>query len=236
MYAKIRICKIISLSLLLNGCANSMYFYETEKISLTVEARPDSSQPVQGNLGVKQRVVLIVPKKSNGDATENKNKSDASENKIDDASDGGEALSAISSFNFKITDGGMFQFNPILIQTAFITGDAAATLYNDDDPTKVAAAAKAITYRTQAESNIETRKQRLGKILAYVTDGSGPINSAKLDDLISKASKINPLALTPPIMDEIKKSKTRSELNDTLFFDLGTTVSPIYEALPTDKQ
>ena len=52
----------------LTGCSNALYFYETEKISLTAEARPDSSQPVQGSLGIKQRVVLIAPKGRNNDA------------------------------------------------------------------------------------------------------------------------------------------------------------------------
>ncbi len=95
-----------------------MYFYETEKISLTVEARPaDASQPVQGNLGIKQRVALIVPKKSN-----------------DDSGDG-EALSAISSFNFRIMKQD-WAFNPILVQTAFITGDAATKLYDEEDKDK----------------------------------------------------------------------------------------------------
>lgn len=114
MCVKTNIYKILFLILLLSGCANSMYFYETEKISLTVEARPtDSSQPVQGNLGVKQRVALIVPKKSN-----------------DDTGDG-EALSSISSFNFRIKEEN-WAFNPILIQTAFVTGDAATKLYDED--------------------------------------------------------------------------------------------------------
>jgi hypothetical protein len=90
----------------LAGCSNALYFYETEKISLTLEARPDSSQPVQGNLGVKQRVVLIAPKKNENE----------------------DALSAISSFSFKIIPKPDTIFNPVLIQTAFITGEAASSL------------------------------------------------------------------------------------------------------------
>ncbi len=90
----------------LAGCSNALYFYETEKISLTVEARPDSSQPVQGSLGIKQRVVLIAPQKRKND----------------------DALSAISSFSFKIIPKPNTPFNPVLIQTAFITGEAAACL------------------------------------------------------------------------------------------------------------
>lgn len=104
-----KIIENYSLSLVLvaflTGCSNALYFYETEKISLTAEARPDSSQPVQGSLGIKQRVVLIAPKGENDDA-----------------------VSAISSFSFKIIPEPGTPFNPVLIQTAFITGDAAACL------------------------------------------------------------------------------------------------------------
>jgi hypothetical protein len=45
------------------GC-NAIYFYETDKVSLTVEVRPDSTGPVQGNFGLKQRVVAFVPKRN----------------------------------------------------------------------------------------------------------------------------------------------------------------------------
>ncbi|MBK8814536.1 MAG: hypothetical protein IPN42_03055 [Methylococcaceae bacterium] len=103
---------------LLAGCENALYFYETDKVSLTVEARPDSSQPVQGSLGIKERTVLIAPRKD--------------ENQ--------DAVSAISSFNFKIIPEAGTIFNPVLLQTAFITGDAASEL----TPDKAQGAAKAI--------------------------------------------------------------------------------------------
>lgn len=46
----------------LSGCANSVYFYETEKFTLaTLEGRPDPSQPVQLSVGFKQRVVVVSP-------------------------------------------------------------------------------------------------------------------------------------------------------------------------------
>lgn len=124
-------CSIAScLACLPTGCSNALYFYETEKIALTAEARPDSSQPVQGSLGLKQRVVLIAPPKDaqNAGATS-----------VD--SGRGDALSAISSFSFKIIPKAGTIFNPVLIQTAFITGAAAAEL----DPPQAVAAAQAIT-------------------------------------------------------------------------------------------
>lgn len=51
---------VLAALLLLAGC-HSVYFYETDKISLTVEVRPDSTGPIQGNFGLKQRVVAFVP-------------------------------------------------------------------------------------------------------------------------------------------------------------------------------
>lgn len=120
------IYKTTFLSFLLSGCANSLYFYETEKFSLTVEARPDSTQPVQGSLGLKQRVGLIVPGKN----VDENNK----------GSNNGEALSSISNFNLKIIDNEGLIIHPILIQTAFVTGDAAAKLKNPKDMANVAQA------------------------------------------------------------------------------------------------
>lgn len=98
---------------MLSGCSNALYFYETEKISLTVEARPDSSQPVQGSVGVKQRVALVTP------GTQSATMNSTQDN---------EALSAISSFGFKIIPTSGTLFDPILIQTAFVTGEAASQL------------------------------------------------------------------------------------------------------------
>ena len=47
---------------LLGGCTNSIYFYETEKLTLlTIESRPDPSQPIQLNVGFKERAVVVAP-------------------------------------------------------------------------------------------------------------------------------------------------------------------------------
>jgi hypothetical protein len=42
------------------GC-NSIYYYNSDKVSLTLEGRPDPSAPVSGNLGIKKHIVLVVP-------------------------------------------------------------------------------------------------------------------------------------------------------------------------------
>ena len=132
--------------LLVSGCTNALYFYETEKVSLTIEARPDSSQPVQGNLGIKQRVALVSPGKGRS---------------------GGDALSAISSFNFQIIPESGTIFDPTLIQTAFITGEAASDL-NDE---QAANAAEAITL----ESGYI--KDDAGEILRNFWKPNGSINN-----------------------------------------------------------
>jgi hypothetical protein len=197
---------------MLNGCGNTLYFYETEKISLTAEARPDSSQPVQGSLGLKQRVALIVPKKSNKESAD------------------GEALSAISSFNFKIkeTPG----FNPLLIQTAFVTGAAANELSGNSE--KARTVAEAIAYRAQAQSEIEIEQQRLDKILAYVANGSSTIDTSRPDTLITKAEKSDPNTMTSTVINKMKKTTTRSELEKLLLGSLDGVIYPLYKAILTN--
>ncbi len=114
------------------SCSNTLYFYETEKISLTVEGRPDSTQPVQGNLGIKQRAVLIVPPRATG-----------------------EALSAISSFQFTKSPGGVFNFGPVTIRAALVTGEAATNL----TPHQQQNAARAVTEGVSLQSS-ETLAQK----------------------------------------------------------------------------
>ena len=96
-----------------SGCTNALYFYETGKISLTVEGRPDSTQPVQGNLGYKQRTAVVAP------------------GKVDRATGRStDSASMISSFRFGTKD-------KISIRTALITGQAARCL--DDSGAQAAA-------------------------------------------------------------------------------------------------
>lgn len=49
---------------MLQGC-NAIYFYETQKYSLTVEGRPDVTSPASFNLGIKHRVAAVIPEKGN---------------------------------------------------------------------------------------------------------------------------------------------------------------------------
>jgi hypothetical protein len=66
---RITIWLLPAAALLVTGCS-SVYFYETDKISLTVEARPDMTGPIQGNFGLKQRVVAFVPPRNRNKPTD----------------------------------------------------------------------------------------------------------------------------------------------------------------------
>lgn len=214
MYEKPSIYRAFFLSLLLTGCANSIYFYETEKISLTVEARPDSTQPVQGNLGIKQRVALIVPKKSNDNA---------------DGKDG-EALSTVSSFDFRIIDDeNFFRFNPILIRTAFVTGEAAGKLYD-----KAPGVAKVLSSYDRALKEIKVESKQLDEIIAHVAKDSD-IDSGKLDELINNAEKNHPNILTSTVKSKLRGAKKQSELEDLLFNNLDRVIYPLYSSISINQ-
>jgi len=106
-----------------SGCSNAVYFYETEKISFTAEGRPDAAQPVSASLGIKQRVVVVVPP---GDKEACKPRAWPEESTSD-------ALGMISYFNFtkKPGDPNRWCSDVITIDTALITGDAARELTQD---------------------------------------------------------------------------------------------------------
>ncbi|MFM9913728.1 MAG: hypothetical protein ACKVN9_09370 [Methylophilaceae bacterium] len=81
------------------GCS-AVQYYASDKASIGVDIRPDPTQPISGNLGLKRRVVLIVPP-------------------MDDK----EAASVISSFHFGLDKGNVME-----IDSAFITGKASTGL------------------------------------------------------------------------------------------------------------
>lgn len=106
---------VLAIASTVQGCSNALLFYETGKISLTLEARPDDSQPVQGNLGYKQRTIVVTPRRE----------------------DDGDAPAMISSFRFGKEPGFT---GAIEIQTAMVTGDAASAAVRQNTTDVVAAA------------------------------------------------------------------------------------------------
>lgn len=163
------------------GCTNALYIYQTERISLTLEGRPDSTQPIQGNLGLKQRIAVITPgmepgSKAKGKQQSNEQKpstggkaSTSQQSKGQGETVKGEALSLISSFRFKKEKGGIFDMGPVTIQAALVTGDAAAKL-TEEEVKNVAEAlsSRAIpTYDALAMESIENAKNA-GKMMDLV--------------------------------------------------------------------
>jgi len=111
------------------GC-NSVYFYETEKVSFTIEGRPDPTAPVAANLGLKQRVVLIAPASAETKTPTGTNQAT------------GDALSVLSSFRFQIHAKEPRQpFSRMTIDSALITGRPAQSLL----PKETANAISALT-------------------------------------------------------------------------------------------
>ena len=142
---------LLSLPFLLCGCANALYLYETEKISLvTVEGRPDPSQPVQLSFGAKQRVIVVAPPR-----------------KIAHDKQGqlAEAVSAISGFWFAQepgVPGGAA--GTVTIKSVIFSGEAASTL-TPDEKAKVLGSIAAVEIATDAQSadNLIARMQLAGK-------------------------------------------------------------------------
>lgn len=97
------------------GCAeNAAYLYETQKVGLSIESRPDPSMPVAGTLGVKQRVAAVVPSQSVGGSA---------------GTPGSDAVSVISTFAFdKRPARSWMGLGPVDLRAGLITGRAARSL------------------------------------------------------------------------------------------------------------
>ncbi len=148
---------LATLSLILCACNNALYFYDTQKVSFTAEARPDSSQPIQGNLGIKQREAIVVPPRIPGNVGQ----------------DGSDALSLISHFRFDKESSGFLGLGPISMHSALITGDAASEL----DPDKQQSAAKALAGVDIPTTEILARE---------IVDGLQPPQREQLKELVQQ--------------------------------------------------
>ncbi len=100
------------------SCTNMIYYYQSEKIALSVETRQDSTQPVTGSFGFKQRIVTIVPPKDDVDIGVDEPASDAA--------------NLISYFDFGLKDPGGGGFDALDVRSFLITGDAADQVKQDD--------------------------------------------------------------------------------------------------------
>jgi len=140
---------------------------------MSLEGRPDSSQPVQGSLGLKQRVAVVAPPKDPD--TMSRARSDA--------------VSMISTFRFRKDKGGFADLGPVTIQTALVTGSAATGL--DRPKTQQVAAVQVTGVRTVGPDtpDIHARKKRLTDCVIDISDNT------KLNAIAKK------LGITPNIDD-----------------------------------
>lgn len=99
---------------MLMGCTNALYFYETTKLSMTVEGRPDSTQPVSGSIAAKARTAVVVPPRKDG-----------------------EAGSMISLFRTSKASGFL---GKVTMTSMLVTGDAAVEAANQNKAAEVAGA------------------------------------------------------------------------------------------------
>jgi hypothetical protein len=150
------------------GC-NTIYFYETEKVSLTVEGKADASEPVAGNIGYKQRVVAVLPGEKSQQLTDSEQKlldgSAAGKSELVkdlEKKEAGEAVSLISYFNLTKSPTGKLFDDPVEIRTAFVTGSAALALSDQ----QAADVARAMTDRDLDEfSDVVTLLDTVNLIL-----------------------------------------------------------------------
>jgi hypothetical protein len=117
----------IALSLMLTGC-NAIYFAETDKASLTIEARPDASSPIAASVGVKQRVVAVVPPRKTATMTPSESPDGSGGSEAMDRAPAGDAVSLLSYFNFEKGDDGRSIGEPVTIELALLTGTAATKI------------------------------------------------------------------------------------------------------------
>ena len=156
----------------LTGCApHAVYFYETEKMSMTLEARPDPSQPVQGNLGLKQRVILVAPRKT--DKNTKSTAKDGTDSTPKSKSESGDSASVLSSTRFSKTPvEGSVRVGAFLIQSVLLTGDAAeCAVPNSKDPGCQTGATKT----GQVEESSELRNN----VVADTPRSTAPISAGK---------------------------------------------------------
>jgi hypothetical protein len=170
-----RLKKVTSLAgafTLLCGCSNALYFYETEKIAMSLQGRPDSSQPVQGSLGLKQRVAVVAPPKDPDTTAQARS----------------DAVSMVSTFRFRKDEGGFADLGPVTIQTAFVTGSAATAL-KEKAPAVARAQVTGVRTVGPEPPDIHARKKRLTDCVTDISDNT------KLNAIAKK------LGITPNIDD-----------------------------------
>ncbi len=100
---KLYILLLMVTAYFLAGC-DSIYFYESSKLALSFETRPDPSKPVSGSLSASTHMATVIPPQQKDDGS-------------------WEAVSLINYFNMSNDSE-----NGLVIDSVFITGDAYSEL------------------------------------------------------------------------------------------------------------
>ncbi|MDM3872263.1 hypothetical protein QSV34_12985 [Porticoccus sp. W117] len=145
----------IAAALSLAGCTNAITYHHSERNSIALESKQtDPQQPIQGVIGVKTRTVVVTP--ALGEADKDNSNSNADVNP-------GESASVIHDFSLEREPGGFLKFGKTIIQSAFITGDAATIA----PPASAAALGGWATAKVGSDEST-TRKLILGEIYIHL--------------------------------------------------------------------
>jgi hypothetical protein len=183
-----------------SGC-NAVFVRETERFSLSIEGKPDATEPVSGNFGYKQRVAIVIPGRKKPDKPGEKTtalpelkEAIANDSSLDKAAKEaatralGEAVSVISYYDMvKTPDSTKWLSDPVEVRTAFITGDAASAL----SAAKTQRVAKAISGASLSGSggaNLAAMKLAYDELSKGQSDRAKALRAA-LDGLASLAPK-----------------------------------------------
>lgn len=119
-----RIVPLVLLAGVTLGCANAANYHHAERTSISLEAKPDDpSQPIQGNVGLKTRTILVAPGIEGGFGVD----PDLFDSSSSDANLG-DSVSVISDFNLERTPGKLGTldwYGKTHVRGAFLTGEAA---------------------------------------------------------------------------------------------------------------
>jgi hypothetical protein len=147
------ITAIVGFGLLICGC-NSIYFYETEKVALNIEGRPDATRPVSGTFGASMHVAAVVPSKNS-----------------DENGPPGEAMSLISYFNFEKDDANTRNpfDDPLTIETVLITGAAHEKLKEKGAAANVFNALSEVAAKKAAKS-VPEEKENISDLMTEINE------------------------------------------------------------------
>lgn len=213
-------------------------------VGLALTSQSEATQSPTAVLGYKRAELAYVPT-NRATATKTTQKKDSSgvpvtteENGIPNTGSGAkDSANVLMELRYR----GIFSwgensgiYQRLAVGDIAVTQPGAAFMFSKDDSGKIND--NVAKYVADAQLEISTETKQAEKIIAYVTDGSDTVNSSTLDNLVKTAATANPSIVTSTVSTQLNKSDKGSELKALLLDSLDTAISPLYKALPTDKQ